>query len=302
MKRIRNASQRNDPNPRSVSAFTLIELLVVIAIIAILVALLLPAVQQAREAARRSSCKNNLMQLGIAITNYEHLWETFPMGTANPTGPILNERKGYHVGWMVRVLPQMDESVAYDKFDFTKGAYDAANAEIAAYYCSWMQCPSSGIDSPEEFVDPDSGESMKVGYTSYAGVHASSEIPINTDNDGIFILNRALSANDVTDGLSHTLMLGEKLYGGHQLGWVSGSRATLRHTGIEINALDRSTLGSREWEPEAPETTGGFESFHAGGAQFLLGDGSVRFVSENIDPKVFAHLGNRKDGELVNDF
>ena len=126
--------------------FTLIELLVVIAIIAILVALLLPAVQQAREAARRSSCKNNLMQMGIAINNYEHLWETFPIGTANQTGPIINERKGYHVVWMVRILPHMDETNAYDKFDFSKGAYDPANAEVAAYFPRWIHCPSSSID------------------------------------------------------------------------------------------------------------------------------------------------------------
>ncbi len=288
-------------------AFTLIELLVVIAIIAILVALLLPAVQQAREAARRSSCKNNMMQLGIAIINYEHQWETFPLGTANATGPIINERKGYHVGWMVRILPHMDDGNAYDRFDFTKGVYDSANKEVAEYYPSWVNCPSSPNPVYYNVTDEDTNESTKVAFNSYAGVHHSKEAPIDTDNNGIFVLNRAISANDVTDGLSHTLMAGEKTYGGHELGWVSGSRATLCNTGSIINELPDGTsarAGTRvfEWEPEEPKATGGFASFHSGGAQFVLGDGSVRFISENIDPKLFSNLGNRHDGELVADF
>ncbi len=286
-------------------AFTLIELLVVIAIIAILVALLLPAVQQAREAARRSSCKNNLMQLGIAIINYEHQWETFPLGTANATGPIINERKGYHVGWMVRILPQMDDGVAFDRFDFTKGAYDPANAEVAAYMPHWTYCPSAPLDRDFHVTDEESGESFKLANTSYAGVHHSKEAPIDVDNNGIFVLNRAISANDVTDGLSHTLMAGEKTYGGHELGWVSGSRATLRNTGTAPNKIANGIgMNSKlfEWEPEDPKTTGGFSSFHAGGAQFVLGDGSVRFLSENIDGETFSHLGNRHDGELLAEF
>src|SRR5215469_2590915 len=85
--------------------FTLIELLVVIAIIAVLIALLLPAVQSAREAARRAQCTNNLMQLAIALQNYEGSYEAFPPGVVNETGPILDQPKGYHVGWLVRLLP-----------------------------------------------------------------------------------------------------------------------------------------------------------------------------------------------------
>ena len=294
----------------TVRGFTLIELLVVIAIIAILVALLLPAVQQAREAARRSSCKNNLMQMGIAITNYEHLWETFPMGTANPTSPIINERKGYHVGWMVRILPQMDDSNAFNKFDFSKGVYDPANAEVAAYQPSWITCPSSPM--PRDINIEIEGEgSIELAYSSYAGVHHSEDAAINAENNGIFILNRSISASDVSDGLSHTLMVGEKIFGGIQLGWVSGSRATLRNTAHEPNYQSEEYLEqfpnagrypAKDWDPENPEETGGFASFHTGGAQFLLGDSSVRFLSENIDLEVYSRLGNRMDGELVSEF
>jgi prepilin-type N-terminal cleavage/methylation domain-containing protein len=90
--------------------FTLIELLVVIAIIAILIALLLPAVQQAREAARRCQCRNNVAQLGLALHNYELSYSGFPPGTVNPTGPIENKAEGYHVGWAVQLLPYLDQA------------------------------------------------------------------------------------------------------------------------------------------------------------------------------------------------
>src|SRR3954451_14542119 len=94
---------------RSLPGFTLIELLVVIAIISVLIALLLPAVQAAREAARRVQCVNNLMQLGIALHNYESSYEMLPPGSVNPTGPIVNLPRGYHVSWMVQLLPFIEQ-------------------------------------------------------------------------------------------------------------------------------------------------------------------------------------------------
>ncbi|MBV11428.1 DUF1559 domain-containing protein [Rubinisphaera sp.] len=306
--------------------FTLIELLVVIAIIAILVALLLPAVQQAREAARRSSCKNNMMQMGIAISNYEHLWETLPIGTTNPTGPIENTRTGSDVGWMVRILPQMDDRNAFDKFDFMAGAYDAANYQIAEYQPQWNRCPSSALpgsvsvavnieptenadDSEQEFSGFEGNvDFVEIAVTNYAGVHSGSNVAIDQDNNGVFILNKAIAPRDIRDGMSHTLLAGEKIYGGLKLGWISGTRATLRNTGISINQNVhelRNAGGYRmreEWEPTDPLETGGFESEHAGGAQFLLGDSSVRFLSENIDIEVYRNLGNREDGELLREF
>src|SRR4026208_585940 len=113
-------------------AFTLIELLVVIAIIAILIALLLPAVQQAREAARRTQCKNNLMQLGLAIHNYEMAYEVLPPGTINPTGPIAHQASGSHASWLVHLLPYLDQASTFKNFDFSVGVYDAKNAGIRA--------------------------------------------------------------------------------------------------------------------------------------------------------------------------
>lgn len=282
---------------RGREGFTLIELLVVIAIIAILVALLLPAVQQAREAARRSSCKNNLMQMGIALVNYEQLWETFPIGTVNESGPIRNERVGYAVGWMVRFLPQMDEMTAFNKFNFDYGAYVPENSQVAHYHAGWMSCPSShvGYYGGSREDEP--------AYTSYAAVHSGQQVPIDAGNNGTYILNQALTARDIPDGLSYTLFLGEKIYGGMTLGWVSGSQATLRNTGVRINELRQKDPGIREeWEPADPLESLGFESYHMGGSQFLLGDSSVRFISENIDSELYQWLGQRNDGELMREF
>src|SRR2546428_13684422 len=122
------------------AGFTLIELLVVIAIIAVLIALLLPAVQMAREAARRTQCRNNLMQTGIALQNYADAHEVLPPGVVNPDGPIKHEAKGYHFSWLVQILPFVDQNNLFRHFDFSSGVYDPPNTTarsvaVAVYFC-----------------------------------------------------------------------------------------------------------------------------------------------------------------------
>ncbi len=119
----RKARRRSAPS----WGFTLIELLVVIAIIAVLIALLLPAVQAVREAARRAQCLNCLMQLGLALQNYESSHEAFPPGVVNDTGPVLDQPKGYHYGWMVRILPYCEMRNIYNHFNLSLGLYEAQN-------------------------------------------------------------------------------------------------------------------------------------------------------------------------------
>ena len=246
--------------PTMKRAFTLIELLVVIAIIGMLIALLLPAVQSAREAARRLQCSNNLMQIGIAAKNYEQSFGMLPSGTVNETGPIRNVPLGNHMGWIPRLLPFIEQSGLYDEIDFSKGVYDPENRDM------WLRerppsnilyCPSDGRWRTSPVGRPSD--------SNFVACHSSTETPIDADNDGVFFLNSKLRSSDIPDGTSNTIFFGETnviqddriekqepsgyygrqrfilpedaegpfVYGG--LGWMSGTPGTIRNTGNPPN-------------------------------------------------------------------
>jgi prepilin-type N-terminal cleavage/methylation domain-containing protein len=303
--------------------FTLIELLVVIAIIAILIALLLPAVQQAREAARRTQCRNNLMNLGLALHNYMMAHEVLPPGTTNPVGPIssapmeafdpatgtgfdsvdpipaLDLSQRYEMSWITQVLPYIEQQNAFKKLDFTQSAYAPANAEVRGFRISTLLCPS----------DPDVSDRQGVQLTNYRGCHHDQEAAIDVNQNGLLFLNSSVSYEQIEDGSSNTLALGEAVARiNSSLGWLSGTRATLRNTGSPINAQRRLSANAN-FSPQPgiqddadPAVVGGFSSSHVGGGHFLMGDGGVRFVSENIAPEMLQRLGHRRDGELVSEF
>lgn len=272
--------------------FTLIELLVVIAIIAVLIALLLPAVQQAREAARRTQCKNNMMQLLLALENYRMAHETLPPGTVNPAGPIRSEPEGYHMSWIVQILPYFEQQNVYRHIDFSKSIYDDANKPARETRISVLVCPSAVIQGSK-------------AVSSYAGSHHDAEAPIDVKQNGVLFLNSRIRYEDLTDGSMYTIFLGERLLrdSDSDLGWASGTRATLRNGGHAI-ASQSLQWGQpvAEAQPEDPLHVGGFGSVHAGGAHFGMGDGSVRFFSSNIKPDLLRNLTNRADGELPEDF
>jgi prepilin-type N-terminal cleavage/methylation domain-containing protein len=280
-------------------AFTLVELLVVIAIIGVLIALLLPAIQAAREAARRTQCLNNLSQMGLALHNYEFHFETFPPGVTNPEGPIRNEPQGIHVSWIVKVLPYMEGGVLFRMFDQAAGAYAPANARVRATTFEMLQCPSDG----NNFKSDDN----TVARTSYVGSHHDTEAPIDKDNHGLLFLNSKISYSDIFDGSSNTILVGEALTSPSGLGWVSGTRATLRNTSrIEVSkAYLASNANEAKNDDESnsdPLHVGGFGSHHAGGVNLGLADGSTRFVSQTIDRDLLRRLGNRADGEIIEPF
>jgi prepilin-type N-terminal cleavage/methylation domain-containing protein len=258
--------------------FTLVELLVVIAIIGVLIGMLLPAVQAAREAARRSACANNLAQISMALQTYEAAHEALPPGVTNPTGPIRNEKVGLHQTWILYVLPYLDEGNLYKQIDWNLSVYDDKYAELRERSPAILVCPSQpGVEARAS--------------SSYAGCHHSVEAPIDASNDGVLFLNSRIRYDDITDGASHTIYVGEKIWQEGDLGWMSGTRATLRNTG-----QGDLTPGA---DPASPLFVGTFSSHHAGGAQFTLGDGSVRFITDDIDKTVFERMGARADGKIV---
>jgi prepilin-type N-terminal cleavage/methylation domain-containing protein len=271
--------------------FTLVELLVVIAIIATLIGLLLPAVQSAREAARRCACSNNTVQLGLALHNYEFAHEAFPPGVTGDPGPIRSEPEGHHVGWIVRLLPFIEQRSLASHFSIADGVYAPVNAEARAASIPAIICPSD----PTERVRDEGG--VKVAVSSYAGCHHSVEAPIAADNDGILFLDSRIRFSDITDGSSNTLLLGEHRGSPGDLGWASGTRATLRNTS-PIVALDRRHRHD-DPAPVEPLFVGGFGSFHAGWLVVVgMADGAVRVVHADTDPEVLRQLGDRADGEL----
>jgi prepilin-type N-terminal cleavage/methylation domain-containing protein len=284
--------------------FTLTELMIVMGIIAVLISLLLPAVQSAREAARRAYCENNLRQLGIALANYMSTHTVFPPGVVNDKGPISNLPQGYDHGWIVQILPFIGENNLYRHVDFVESVYAPENETVREVKITTLLCPSN---------------SFRAG-TNYAGCHHDVEAPIAADNHGVLYLNSRVKPDDVLDGLATTILLGETLQDAPTLGWPSGGRATLRNTGQGINEPDLLYPAVRRLR-SAPTTegdfssvialvqdgslpidyVGGFASRHLNGANFLFCNGSVRFLRKTIDMRVYQLLGNRADGELISD-
>lgn len=221
---------------RRYAAFTLVELLVVIAIIGILVAMLLPAIQGARDAARRSACMNNMLQLSLALQGYETAHEALPPGVTDTSGPILNQEKGQHLGWLAHLLPYHEERVAYRHLDLQAGAYHKKNAGVRALAIPGFVCPADSVGW------------WGSAPTSYAGCHHDVEAPIDADNNGVLFLNSRLRMRDISDGTTYTIFIGEKVWEENipDLGWLSGTRSSLRNTGTPLNDTGpeaRSKLG-----------------------------------------------------------
>jgi len=210
------------------NGFTLVELLVVIAIIGILFALLLPAIQASRESARRTMCTNQISQLILAVHDYEAAHEHYPAGTVNPAGPIQNLPNGHHISWIAPILPYLDEHALYDNIDPSLSAYHQKNDRARQTTVGLLICPSCPAD--------------EWPYSNYAGCHHDVEAPIDANNRGVFFLNSRIMRDDLKDGAAHTLFIGEKLPDDYDLGWLSGTPATLRNTGTPLNRKTSNVL------------------------------------------------------------
>lgn len=333
------------------SGFTLIELLVVIAIIAILIALLLPAVQQAREAARRTQCKNNLKQYGLAMHNYVDVHGSLPIAGTNWNGadepPTWQHPAG--VGWQVRVLPFLEQGSLYNELDWgitlPQSSYESGNPRgflptqilldgkpARSHQIPTARCPSDV--SENEFID---GWAQS-NYTGSAGSQKFESPPTTDCNpylqfieplranihfadttdpsevSGLFgRLGVTIKLHTITDGLSNTIAVGETLpdCSDQQEGWwlYKGHGNAQASTAPKINDFTTCTIrgGRPVLYPNCTAQSNwniasGFRSRHVGGAQFLLADGSVRFLSENINHSTYQSLGGRADGNVIGEF
>jgi prepilin-type processing-associated H-X9-DG protein len=265
------------------------------------------------------------------LQSYEAAHEVLPPGVVDATGPIFNGPEGYHMSWIVQILPFIEQGVAYKHIDFAYGAYAKKNRHVAEIEMSILRCPSSWAGGP--------------GAVEYAGCHHDVEKQIDADDHGMFFLNSELRTQEVPDGASHTIFLGEKMSDDSNLGWMSGTRSTLRNTGVPINGTKMFNVADGEYEmidfwgdaaedeygyggglgagtqseadeaskePEEEEPirlteeekvgmkyVGGFNSQHPSVANFLFGDGSVRALTDVMDFGVYQQLGHRDDGKLL---
>ena len=307
---------------RPVRGFTLIELLVVIAIIAILIALLLPAVQQAREAARRSTCKNNMKQQGLALHNYHDVYTTFPFGQRYACGGP---------NWRVAILPYLDQAPVYKKLNwnaninFLGNGYNNGAQVFQGLLIPVYKCPSSPMDpfaNPNSWSNPQRG--MTHDYIAISGSNHPNQQSLcgNTDYGGRVCRNGLMMANltsrirDATDGVSNTLLVGEQsgqvgtkdlrnnYYGGWSgvcrsnpppgnTHWGSGA-TTIRY---KINSQTTASGSDNTWDFNTI-----LNSFHTGGIHVTMGDGSTRFISENINFNTLLNLGSMNDGIPVGQF
>jgi prepilin-type N-terminal cleavage/methylation domain-containing protein len=321
------ASRRS--RPRQLLGFTLIELLVVIAIIAVLIALLLPAVQQAREAARRSQCKNNFKQIGLGLHNYAEIHGVFPPGAIdsnpafNTASDLANNNNG--LGWGTFLLPMIDQAPLYNTIGTQTGGFirswqdangDGTSGDAIASATTILSayvCPSD----PMGGVNTDKGSFGKSNYLANAGSCA-------TCRNGMFWENSKKTFRDVTDGTSNTIFVSERTTqddspsatrcGGTTCAWSGGvwigptlygapdtwhaSMAILSVTNVGGGSLTYG-LGSSDqsWADDWSA-----KSSHVGGMHVALGDGSVRFVSENVNLATYGQLHTPNDNQVVGEF
>lgn len=291
------------------SGFTLVELLAVSGISTLLFSQLFTAIQDAREAARRTQCKNNLKQIGLALHNYHDVFTALPPGWI---GTDLESHKPDVLGmtgwgWATQILPYIDQGDAYNQLDPSARVDDSKHAKTLAKQFPTYRCPSDPFTKKTWKIKDDKDAVVaELGTSNYVGSLGTKEVATleklktgdDGEGDGVFFLNSRVNFGTVKDGISNTLAVGERVGDektDHLATW-SGVIAKGQHPFARI-------LGSSE---QTPNTKNGhpsnYRSGHKSGAHFLMLDGSVRFILDRLDEKTFQAITTRSAGDEVNDF
>ena len=295
--------------------FTLIELLVVIAIIALLIALLLPAVQQAREAVRRTQCKNNLKQFGLALHNYHDSNRTLPPGYISKFDASGNDL-GPGWGWGAMALPYIDGANLFNSLNVNVGIELLPNATTRVSPLAVFRCPSDigqqtwSAHQRNISTGADLGPICDVARSNFVGMYGTSEPGV--DGDGVFFRNSKINLRDLIDGTSNTLVVGERSTSLGDATWAGAVTGAVivpdSSDGVGSGPPESSSslvLGHAGdgYSPGHPRShVNQFHSLHTGGVHFLLGDGSVRFLSTSMDYDLYRALATRAGGERTGEF
>jgi len=278
---------------RHSSAFTLVELLVVVAIIAALVGLLLPAVQAARESARRAQCQNNLRQLGIAMALHVDAHGKYPIGCLGCQFKLPAEGETpaplKFISWNVQLLPYLEQTALWEAFDFEVPAYDPTNKKVGAAVLDVFLCPST-VDSEPYSIDP---TWRGTAFTDYGGIYGvegtgHNALPgeaqaIKENSLGVMIYEQSVTPREVTDGLSKTASIAG-LVSRRQpdVVWINGNNIVAQNEVTPINGIGLyDEIGSP----------------HPGGAMMTFCDGHVHFVAESVEQAVFLAMLTKAGGE-----
>jgi len=335
-------------------------LLVVIAIIAILIALLLPAVQQAREAARRTQCRNNLKQLGLALHNYHDNFNQFPMGYVDIVGGKTDPTSGTGWSWMTFILPYLDQAPLYNQFNFNYTPYSCAvmpcaaaatgNQLLVGTALAAFACPSDvkpRVDTQNSGAAASGWGTAAAATSSYQGCRGAFEgatctvsgtaITLHPRMNGLLRVDGTIGIRDVTDGTSNVVAVGEVRWTplitdingatnvGSQRQFIYGSITNQGGPDCTVTGANSNGphlhLRATHHSPNSPQIAASnlddnFHSLHVGGAHFLLTDGSVKFISQNIDNTAtsytaalvngpygtYQRLGSINDGQVIGEF
>lgn len=287
------------------AGFTLIELLVVIAIIAVLIALLLPAVQAAREAARRAECRNNLKQFGLALHNYAATHQVLPPGYLYKSDPNGNTM-GF--GWGAVILPMLEQGPLYRQFDFGRSVWDNANTAPRMRHLRGFLCPTDPI-SEQSFVTMGGPPAEQYAMGCYVANFGPPDLDANQEQrDGVFSRNSSTRIAHVSDGLSQTLFVGERVNGpfraaashGVHFAYETTWCCAVRDTSDPTDDHGHMVLFQSSHPPNDPQSDDrDVSSAHQSVSHFLMGDGHVRALGVNMNLAVYQALSTRAGRESV---